>query len=74
MNPLHMFNKEELISYASILIDQAKSRLETDEPEAACWRLADALGAISECVPAGTMGVHEYTGLGYKISVKQEEQ
>jgi hypothetical protein len=67
-SPLEHFAREELITYARALIGAADARLETDNVEAACWRLADALGALSILVgDTKVMGINSYTGLGYKL-------
>jgi hypothetical protein len=69
-SPLSKFNREEIMSYAIQLLNQAVIRLdlnEPDSPEAAAWRIADALGALSNICPENTMGIHEETGLGYRL-------
>jgi hypothetical protein len=68
ISPLEHFAREELISYARTLISAADARLETDNVEGACWRLADALGALSILIgDSKVMGINSYTGLGYKL-------
>ncbi len=53
------------------LIKQAQARLWAGEPECAAWRLADALGHLSEFLKergdGEVMGITIATGLGYKI-------
>jgi hypothetical protein len=70
MNPLSNFSDDEIITYAQALLRGALTHLELNEdtsPQAAAWRIADALGALSQICPDGTMGIHEMTGLGYKL-------
>jgi len=70
-SPLERFNREEIMSYAMALLQQALVRLDLNEPdsvEAAAWRIADALGALSNICAPDTMGIHEVTGLGYKLN------
>jgi hypothetical protein len=66
-SPLESFNKEEIISYARALLGSAESKLEVDDPEAAAWRLADALGALSLLCGNDTQGIQAFTGLGYRL-------
>lgn len=76
MNPLSGFTKDEIITYAQALLRGALTHLELNEElsaEAASWRIADALGALSQVVIPGTMGVHEKTGLGYKLELEKLE-
>ncbi len=72
LGPLDKFSEEELIEYAQTLLKQAQNKLKDEDPdvEAACWRLADALGALSKAAALGTAGVHEFTGLGYRLEAK----
>lgn len=72
---LDMFSKEELVSYATTLLQQAIRRLETEEPDsvaAAAWRIADALGALSSAAEEDVMGIHYPTGLGYCLKVNDD--
>ena len=69
-SPLQQFNREEIISYTTQLLQQALMRLDLNEPdsvEAAAWRIADALGALSNICAPDTMGIHNETGLGYRL-------
>ena len=66
-HPLGNFEKEEIISYANALLTGANSRLMTGNIAGACWRIADALGALSFIAEAGTSGTDSYTGLGFKL-------
>jgi len=59
--------KEELISYANALLAGANSRLQTGNIAGACWRIADALGALSFAAEPDTGGIDRFTGLGFRL-------
>lgn len=69
-SPLENFNEEELAHYVESLLEQAITRLETKDFRAVAWRLADALGAMTALCPDGGSGLDTYTGLGYRIDVR----
>jgi len=63
-------SKEELISYAKMLLSGAIDRLDMDMPEDACWRVANALGTLATVVadsPNIVAGIGVKTSLGYKL-------
>jgi len=66
-HPLGNFEKEEIVSYANALLTGANSRLLTGNIAGACWRIADALGALSFIAESGTSGTDSYTGLGFRL-------
>ncbi len=72
MDPIAQFNEEELLEFARTLLQQALGRLETGDAAAACWRLADALGALSALAPEAN-GVRSYTGLGYRLDTRKHD-
>lgn len=69
-HPLDRFNEEEIKHYVETLVEQLNTRMELADFTACAWRLADALGAISRLCPQGTMGIDVYTGLGYRLEVR----
>lgn len=69
-NPLASFNEEELEHYVRSLISQIDARLETKDYPAVAWRLADALGAMTMLCPDGAAGLNKFTGLGYRLDVR----
>lgn len=76
MNPLQGFARDEILAYAQQLVRHALMHIEMNEElsaEAAAWRLADALGALSQIVGHKTMGIYEKTGLGYKLQIDKAE-
>jgi len=73
MHPLTGFNREEIVFYCKQLIHQVQARLETDDVEAAAWRLADALGSLSFISTYGAMGIDTYTGLGFKLGKASDD-
>jgi hypothetical protein len=66
-HPLGDFEKEELISYANALLTGANTRLQTGNIAGACWRIADALGALSFAAEPDTGGIDRFTGLGFRL-------
>lgn len=69
-NPLSNFNEEELEHYVKSLLEQVNTRLETKDYTACAWRLADALGAMTILCPDGGSGLDKFTGLGYRLDVR----
>lgn len=69
-NPLASFNEEELEHYVRSLVEQIDARLETKDYLACAWRLADALGAMTMLCPDGGPGLNKFTGLGYRLDVR----
>jgi hypothetical protein len=72
---LSQLSKEELISYAKMLLAGAVDRLEMDMPSEAAWRIANALGSIGTVLadsPQAVPGIDVPTTLGYQL-VHHEE-
>ena len=64
---------DPLLEDVVFLVRQALRRLESDEPQNAIWRLADALGILGDALiqlrpGRDYMGVDESTGRGYIIA------
>jgi hypothetical protein len=72
-HPLSSFNNEELEHYIKSLIEQVETRLETKDYAACAWRLADALGALTILCPDGGNGLDRFTGLGYRLDVRNND-
>jgi len=73
VNPIAGFNDEELAHYVSSLVSQVETRLELKDYSACAWRLADALGALTALCPEGAQGLDKFTGLGYRLDVRDND-
>jgi hypothetical protein len=76
MDALSDLSKEELISYAKLLLSGAIDRLDMDMPEEACWRVANALGTLATITadsPNIVAGIGTKTSLGYKLELSDDD-
>lgn len=65
-------SRDEIFSYVQSLLASTQKRLTDAEDDAAaqaCWRLANALGAISALVPPDAIGVGKPTILGFGLTI-----
>lgn len=74
---LEGLSKEELLSYAKMLLSGAIDRIDMDMPDQAAWRVANALGCLAGVLVDTTAtglvpGIHTKTNLGYRLEAEDD--